>query len=78
MSAFDPKRTFDSVNCRIAKGSFDHFVGGSLQRQWHADAKRLRGAAAQTGQTYDRTRPMLQLHQKVLAKAPSTRDPKRT
>src|SRR5215471_13503195 len=36
MSAFDPKRTFDSVNCRIAKGSFDHLVGGSLQRQRHA------------------------------------------
>jgi hypothetical protein len=28
-----------------------------------------------TGQTRDRTRPMLQLGQKVLAKAPSTRDP---
>jgi hypothetical protein len=28
--------------------------------------------AAQTGRTHDRTRPMLQLGQKVLAKAPST------
>src|SRR5690242_11350456 len=27
--------------------------------------------AAQTGRTHDRTRPMLQLRQKVLAKAPS-------
>ena len=35
--------------------------------------------AAQTGRTHDRTRPMLQLGQKVLAKAaPSTHDPKRT
>jgi hypothetical protein len=34
--------------------------------------------AAQTGRTHDRTRPTLQLRQKVLAKAPSTRDPKRT
>ena len=35
--------------------------------------------AAQTGRTHDRTRPMLQLHQKVLAKAaPSTHDPKLT
>ena len=34
--------------------------------------------AAQTGRTRDRTRPMLQNRQKVLAKAPSTRDPKRT
>jgi hypothetical protein len=34
--------------------------------------------AAQTGRTHDRTRPMLQLRQKVLAKAPSTHDPKRT
>src|SRR6516225_6357989 len=33
-------------------------------------------SAAQTGRTHDRTRPMLQLRQKVLAKAPSTRDPK--
>ena len=35
--------------------------------------------AAQTGRTHDRTRPMLQQHQKVLAKAaPSTHDPKPT
>ena len=34
--------------------------------------------AAQTGRTHDRTRPMLQLRQKVLAKAPSTHDPTRT
>jgi hypothetical protein len=32
--------------------------------------------AASTGRTRDRTRPMLQKRQKVLAKAPSTRDPK--
>ena len=31
--------------------------------------------AAQTGRTHDRTRPMLQPRQKVLAKAPSTHDP---
>jgi hypothetical protein len=31
--------------------------------------------AAQTGRTHDRTRPMLQQRQKVLAKAPSTHDP---
>ena len=35
-------------------------------------------SVAQTGRTRDRTRPMLQRRQKVLAKAPSTRDPKRT
>jgi hypothetical protein len=34
--------------------------------------------AAQTGRTHDRTRPMLQQRQKVLAKTPSTHDPKRT
>jgi hypothetical protein len=35
--------------------------------------------AAQTGRTHDRTRPMLQLGQKVLGKAaPSTHDPQRT
>src|ERR1017187_5156333 len=33
--------------------------------------------AASTGRTRDRTRPMLQQRQKVLAMAPSTRDPKR-
>ena len=33
--------------------------------------------AASTGRTRDRTRPMLQERQKVLARAPSTRDPKR-
>ena len=32
--------------------------------------------AASTGRTRDRTRPMLQKRQKVLARAPSTRDPK--
>src|SRR5215469_12417448 len=35
-------------------------------------------SAASTGRTRDRARPMLQQRQKVLAKAPSTRDPKRT
>src|SRR6266481_4778839 len=34
--------------------------------------------AAPTGRTRDRTRPMLQKRQKVLARAPSTRDPTRT
>jgi hypothetical protein len=34
--------------------------------------------AASTGRTRDRTRPMLQKRQKVLARAPSTRDPTRT
>jgi len=34
--------------------------------------------AASTGRTRDRTRPMLQNGQKVLARAPSTRDPKPT
>src|SRR5205085_8767434 len=34
--------------------------------------------AASTGRTRDRTRPMLQQRKKVLARAPSTRDPQRT
>src|SRR4029078_13544099 len=34
--------------------------------------------AASTGRTRDRTRPMLQKRQKVLARAPSTRDPSQT
>ena len=33
--------------------------------------------AASTGRTRNRTRPMLQQRQKVLAMAPSTRDPRR-
>ncbi|SRR6266571_525508 len=35
-------------------------------------------AAASTGRTRDRTRPMLQKRQKALARAPSIRDPKAT
>ncbi|MGA7015793.1 MAG: hypothetical protein WBZ25_02175, partial [Pseudolabrys sp.] len=35
-------------------------------------------SAAKTGRTRDRTRPMLQQRQKVLAMAPSTRDPNLT
>src|SRR6516164_69523 len=35
-------------------------------------------SVAQTGRTRDRTRPMLQKRQKVLARASSTHDPKRT
>ena len=35
-------------------------------------------SAASTGRTRDRTRPMLQIRLKVLARAPSTGDPKRT
>src|SRR5271155_4546479 len=35
-------------------------------------------SAASTGRTRDRTRPMLQQRKKALARAPSTRDPRRT
>ena len=40
---FDPSRTFATVNCRIAKGLFDHLVGGDEQRRWHGDAERFCG-----------------------------------
>ena len=46
------------------------------------DPRRALGPAAirtaSTGRTRDRTRPMLQKRQKVLARAPSTRDPNQT
>jgi hypothetical protein len=29
--AFDPERRFATVNCRIAKGLFDHLVGDGEQ-----------------------------------------------
>src|SRR5439155_25273453 len=38
--------------------------------------ERCGSTAASTGRTRDRTRPMLQKSEKVLARAPSTRDPK--
>ena len=52
---------------------------GVLRGTRSAQSIRASGfTAAQTGRTHDRTRPMLQQRQKVLAKAPSTRHPKRT
>ena len=38
-----PKRHFATVNCRIAKGSFDHVVGVGAQRLWHGEAECLGG-----------------------------------
>ena len=35
--------TLAAVYCRTAKGSFDHFVGGSKQRVRHGKAERLCG-----------------------------------
>jgi hypothetical protein len=42
MSAFDPKRHFATVNCRIAKGSFNHVVGEGKHVGSHLDAERSR------------------------------------
>ena len=41
-SAFDPKRTFATVNYCIAKGLFDHLVGDGEHVLRHFDAKRSR------------------------------------
>ena len=53
----------------------------SARKRLGPDPRRALGPAAtpaaQTGRTRDRTRPMLQKRQKVLARAPSTRDPHR-
>jgi hypothetical protein len=38
----DLKRTFATVDCRIAKGSFDHFVGEDEQGGWNSQAERFR------------------------------------
>ena len=35
----DPKRHFATVNCRIAKGLFDYFVGSDQQRWRHVEAE---------------------------------------
>jgi hypothetical protein len=35
------QRRFAAIICGIARGSFDHLVGGCLQRQWHGKAKGL-------------------------------------
>jgi hypothetical protein len=40
--AVDPKRRFPSVNCRIAKGSFDHLVGTAEQAERKRKTERLR------------------------------------
>ena len=37
--AFDPRRILVTVNCRSAKGSLDHLVGGPEQRLRNAEAK---------------------------------------
>jgi hypothetical protein len=38
-AAHDPLRRFGTVNCRIAKGSFDHLVGTGELRQWNFKGK---------------------------------------
>jgi hypothetical protein len=40
-NAIDPERHFTIANYCIAKGSLDHLVGATKQRQRHADAERL-------------------------------------
>jgi hypothetical protein len=40
---FDPSRHFATVKCRIAKGLFDHLVGGREQGLRHLETKRLDG-----------------------------------
>jgi len=39
----DPSRHFGTLNCRIAKGSFDHLVGGG---NWSCSINFTRGALA--------------------------------
>jgi hypothetical protein len=38
----DPRRHFATVNCRIAKGLFNHLVGDGENRRRHLDADRSR------------------------------------
>ena len=45
--AFDPWRRFANVDRRIAKGSFDHFVGAAKQRQRERQTKSFRGREVQ-------------------------------
>jgi hypothetical protein len=39
----DPERHLVTVNCRIARGSFDHLVGTGQQAGRQGDAERLGG-----------------------------------
>jgi hypothetical protein len=43
MSARDLERTFATVNCRFAKSSIDHLVGGGEQFVRNGEAKSFRG-----------------------------------
>jgi hypothetical protein len=60
----------------------DEFADVKREERLGPDPRRALGPAAiraaSTGRTRDRTRPILQQRQKVLAMAPSTRDPSRT
>jgi hypothetical protein len=38
----DPQRHFATINCRIAKGLFNHLVGDGENRRGHLDADRSR------------------------------------
>jgi len=35
----DPSRHFGTVNCRTAKGLFDHAVGAAEQSRWHGETQ---------------------------------------
>ena|ERR1700730_15893544 len=36
-----PKRPFATLNCRIAKGSFDHVANGNFDEHRHGEAERV-------------------------------------
>ncbi len=40
---FQSPKSFAGVDCRIAKGLFDHLIGGAQQRRRDGQSERLRG-----------------------------------
>jgi hypothetical protein len=47
----DPSRSFATVNCRIAKGSFDHLVGAVIEAAAISEAASATAASTETTST---------------------------
>ena len=53
VSLTDPSRHFAIINCRIAKGSFDHLIREQQERLRHSKAERLGGLDVQGHLKFD-------------------------
>jgi hypothetical protein len=50
-NSIDPSRSFGTVNCRIAKGSFDHLVGAVIEAAAISEAASATAASTETTST---------------------------